>query len=739
MDQPGNVGTGVPGFVREREITGEESLAPAVSRDLTRRWEKFLPLGLILATWLSARVFRFWGLGLYWDDWRIFTRGMEGGAAAIFSYLAGERLLMGLPHALLYSIFGPEPLAWHASNVFLELGSACLIYATLRRALPGYAYLPVLVACLYLAYPLSVIRTHMINVYINTALFLALLSLCMTAQLLRGPQEDRGKSKPIFVLLGALLIPLYLLMYEMPVGFEVIRLWILWKIVSDRLPARANFSQHLLGTIKAYVPYFGGLLIFLLAKVFIYPRVASSLSASLRGGLELASLGRPDLFEAMMSFAHILLAAWINAFESVVSLSQPYHWSRLNSWIMGGVVAGILVWGLTDLAKRRPPAAETDNPLRSWAWLLAGALASMAALLLPFWMHPAFFVFYTNLASRNGYFATIPAALFCLCFLAALGRFILPREVRSPVFLVLASALVGLGVAFNQLLTDQWIEEWRHTRATWQQIVTRVPDLAKGTLLVLSQPKDFKAFRVSLRGRDIYEPAQLFYELPFGEVYGSPITRNTETILPWLSWGDWQEKVAMRPVDPILHPIRRDAILALDETQGSIKVLDRGAITNQPDAGLSLVAAFSNPSRIQAGASGRKFRLRERLLGTPPRDWALYYALAGWARQRKAWAELTELYTEVKKRKLRPDHPVEWLPFLEGLARNGQDAQAREVLTWIRGGPVSCRESAVGLLESIREDLPQAGERAAIEEEIRFLKYLPEAAAPVPQASSAQP
>src|SRR5260221_4735083 len=102
---------------------------------------------------------------------------MEAGARGIFGYLAGERLLMGLPHALLYSIFGPRPVVWHAANLLLELGTALLTFFLLRRILRGYLYLPALAACLFLAYPLSIIRTHLMNVYITCALFLSLRSL----------------------------------------------------------------------------------------------------------------------------------------------------------------------------------------------------------------------------------------------------------------------------------------------------------------------------------------------------------------------------------------------------------------------------------------------------------------------------------------------------------------------------------------------------------------------------------
>jgi len=181
-------------------------------------------VGIILLVLLAARAFRVWSLGVYWDDWRILARGVEKGAFEIFRYMAGERILMGVSHALLFALFGPHPLAWHLTNLLLEFGIAVLIYLLLRRLLPDNSLLPVLAACLFVAYPLSVIRMHMINVYINVATLLAGLSLYLTSLPLGHDSSPIGSFKHrIATFAAAALIPIYLLSYELPVGFEVVQ------------------------------------------------------------------------------------------------------------------------------------------------------------------------------------------------------------------------------------------------------------------------------------------------------------------------------------------------------------------------------------------------------------------------------------------------------------------------------------------------------------------------------------
>ena len=152
-------------------------------------------VGIILFVLLTARAFRVWSLGVYWDDWRILACGVEKGPFEIFRYMAGERILMGVSHALLFALFGPHPLAWHLTNLLLEFGIAVLIYLLLRRLLPDYSLLPVLAACLFVAYPLSVIRMHMINVYINVATLLAGLSLYLTSLPLGRDSSPGRKSQ----------------------------------------------------------------------------------------------------------------------------------------------------------------------------------------------------------------------------------------------------------------------------------------------------------------------------------------------------------------------------------------------------------------------------------------------------------------------------------------------------------------------------------------------------------------
>src|SRR5262245_13215700 len=198
-------------------------------------------VGIMLFVLLTARAFRVWSLGVYWDDWRILARGVEKGAFEIFRFMAGERILMGVSHAILFALFGPHPLAWHLTNLLLEFAIAVLIYLLLRRLLPDDPLVPLLAACLFLAYPLSVIRMHMINVYINVATLLAGLSLYLTSLPLGCNASRVGSFKHrMATFAAAALIPMYLLSYEMPVGFEVVRIYILWTILSRLLTASAS-------------------------------------------------------------------------------------------------------------------------------------------------------------------------------------------------------------------------------------------------------------------------------------------------------------------------------------------------------------------------------------------------------------------------------------------------------------------------------------------------------------------
>ena len=681
--------------------------------------------GIILFVLLTARAFRVWSLGVYWDDWRILARGVERGAFEIFRYMAGERILMGASHATLFALFGPNPLAWHLTNLFLEFGIAVLIYALLRRLLPNKSPVPLLAACLFVAYPLSVIRMHMINVYINVAIVLAGLSLYLTSLAHgRDPSQISSTKRRIEIFAAAALIPIYLLSYEMPVGFEVVRLYILWAILSGPLAPSPSFRQRLFRLAKGYLPYALGLAVFVLGRAVAYPRFATGLGADLRPdtGIEaLTFVGMttsewsPGPFKIVHTIFHTLVAPWLNAAARLTDM-KPFSWTWTSAWFLSAAAMGvILVYGFCQrrLGPQNNGVALDSNDIGSWLQRFILSMAALGATLAPIWFHSSHTVQYQNLNSRNGYLATIPAGLVLLSLTGLLTSTFAEKEKAGNSLTIVAALLIALGVGYNSLLTDVWIEDWRRAQSTWRQILNRVPDIREGTLVVLSRPDDFKALGEPLRHRDIFEPAQLFYGIGYKGILGSPVVRASlfgppRSILSWLGTGEWQTKRASVPF--LLQPdgllVGREQILILDECEGCLKALDsRRPIQDVNSPMLNSISHFSNTGVIVPPSEpGDHFRLRQILLRTAELTWCESYAKACWLREQKDWEGLVAVYRQTERHGLSPTNPIEWLPFVEALYRCEHYEAADNLLLWVRAASAYCQRAAREMLNNVLKD-----------------------------------
>lgn len=681
----------------------------------------WFPVVVILLVLLLARAIRVWELGVYWDDWRILARGVQGGPIAIFRYLTAERILMGAPHAILFALFGPNPLAWHVTNVFLEFGIALTVYGLLRRLLPSYSLVPLCAACLFIAYPLSVIRPHMINVYINTAILLAGVSLYLTSYGLGKMSNGRRNTASLMATTVAVaLIPIYLLTYEVPVGFEVVRLFILGTFVSRSLGSTASLRERATQVGKLYLPYTIGLLVFVLGRVILYPMLAHALAGGIRGSFAIGpgSLAIPGPLKIMQTFFHTLIAPWLNAVATLTSTGS-ITWTWTFAWfLMLGTVAFIIWYGVRVTQRQeavQPGSAEQLNDGRAWLRLLTLSLVAVAALLAPVWISPFQTVLYHNLNSRNGYVATTVAGVVWLSLVGGVVSLVSGRATRQIAFTLVASVLIGLGVGHNFLLADQWIQEWRRTQSTWQQIVERVPRIQEGSLIVLSRPAELKALALALRDRDVYEPAQLFYEIEYGKIMGSPAVRPgspPQSIIPWLGTGKWETKEAVVPIGPMGGLVSRQQILILDESEGCLKVLDsRRQIQDVSSPLLNAISQFSNVDVIHPAAENVSYPMRQLLLGKPNKDWCYYYAKVGWLQQERSWSQIVDTYRQVSSARLEPLNQVEWLPFIEALNRSGEYDLANDLIVWVRSGPVNGRRAVKAMLVNLREEYRRGGQR----------------------------
>ena len=598
-------------------------------------------VGLILVILLFARGLRISSLGVYWDDWGIMINVTQHGAFEVLRMQVSDRILMGASHALLAAVFGPNPLAWHVANLVLEFGIALCIYGLLRRLLPAASLIPVLASCLFVAYPLSVIRMQMINVFMNSAIFLTMISLYLTSYPLGARSVALGTARrTAATAAAAALIPVYLLTYEGPLGFEVVRLYILWVVASRSLPL-ASWLQRVVQIAKAYLPYAAGLLVFVVCRVVLWPMLTQALGVPMRQNFTATSFSLPSLgvdawqpgpFKVIHVFFQTLIAPWLNA-AAILAQARPYDWEWTFAWFLAlSAFALVMACGLS---RKQPRAeligaeSETGNTL-GWLRLLGFSLLAMLAVLAPILAHQDYTVEYHSYQSRHGYGATTVAGLVCLSIAGLLASG-LSMTARTSAVTAMAGLLVGLGVSYNWNLTNQWIKEWRSTQTTWRQILLRIPSFKENSLVIFSRPSELKALNRPLRHQDVSEVAQVLYGLDNKTIAGSSVAQYTDRypqdpdpVLPWLETGDWQTKKTAWPIDPVDVVIDRQHVLVLDEREGCVKVLDKRRQVQEVSSSLSnALSRFSNVDVIQPAPAkqGALELLREKLLGPTDQSW----------------------------------------------------------------------------------------------------------------------
>ncbi|MGI0025629.1 MAG: hypothetical protein ACREA4_10875, partial [Nitrososphaera sp.] len=313
----------------------------------------------------------------------------------MFRHFASERILMGAPHAVLFAMFGPNPLAWHVTNVMLEFGIAVVIFGLMRRLVPDYPIMSVLASCLFVVYPLSVIRTHMINVYINAALLMAVLSVYLTGY---ACQQERAAQfryrRTIVTFLAAILVPIYLLMYEAPIGLELVRIYLLWVGIKHLRVGETRTGNRMWILGRQYAPYMMGLLIFAGLRVFVYPEVVKAFGISLRPYFDVGTgiLALPSLEKVARSVFETMLSPWLNAWNTLVHLPRPYSWTYPAAWILS-IIAFVMVnlyalrWSERLRGQRDASIKEFPRAAQWLLWAVMGGAAVCAAL-APIWVYP---------------------------------------------------------------------------------------------------------------------------------------------------------------------------------------------------------------------------------------------------------------------------------------------------------------------------------------------------------------
>ncbi len=582
-------------------------------------------------------------LGIYYDDWPSWYLHLTGGPSALVALASGQ----GRPLAGLLPLLAGSPAGSHVLMGAVHLANGVLVLLLLRRLWPAFPSAAALASALYLIYPNYWIRPTHIALAIDGSVFLALLSQWLGLMAV----DQRGARRIALTTASALLVPGYLLLYELPFGLELVRpaLFALRPQAEEGTTlARAR------GALRAWFPWLVVLAIFVGWRTLVFR--PSGDYARLRWN-EISTPGSPaELAAVAVTFLRVCGEQAVGTWGTHI---RDTPWGEATAGGVGALLAAVAAVVAVLLLVRRRREEPWGSRGRA-----AGRMAGLGLLVLVLGQTTQVltgkFPTVTGLNSRWGLVSGLGAALLWVAVLE-----VLPGGRTAAAGRAALAALVGLGTFWHAANALNFARDWEQQRQVFWQLAWRAPSFAPGTVLLL----DWRLRNAQDRPLFWYETtmaADLFYgaarALPALTVDVAPTSGNPPVFS--LAGRDWV--------------VDLQKALVVTTGHGCLEILGRGHPA-PPDKPLSPKArGFRHGGAVPAE------RIRAAPDPTPPHrllfapephhGWCYLYQQARLAEERGDWPAVARLGDEAASAGLRPAMASEVAPFREASERVGRGA-----------------------------------------------------------------
>lgn len=618
-----------------------------------------------------------WGidnLGIHADDWFWFTEYYFGGFLGVVAYGAVDRLLIGVPFGLLGEFVGLHPAFWHAIIVTLHICVVLLVWRLLLFWVEDNLF-SMCIAALFAIYPSVSVVVWISRLPSILSLTLFLLSLLLSISATTRPAYWR-----FLQILALLLAPISLLMYELPLVLEPIRLLLMLHESREQHVDTRNWVGK---SFLRWLPFATMWLLFLVWRLWLtqyilpksrglgngWPGITSFVSGEARG------------------FYQILAYSWKFVLERLVE--ARFSW---QPWVLATLASLLVLFVGIELNKKTNFRQKSIH----LSVIIAGAGIVFSGISIPV---AAGFPVPTpvSLSTRVNSVAVIGASMIIV---GAISWGTQSLQIKSNVLPVLSiTVLVGLGTANNYLVNENYIQSWNRQQDLWWQIAWRAPKLKAGTYLLIGS-------RESLSDLDNGQPPPWGINNPLAFIYGEK------------SYGgeylDRSTIVRLKPdgLEPILGTelISPEQLLVAYYGDGCLKFADSERSVQDVDDSLFVtMAPLSNLDNILAGGFDRAGAGLREIVNEPSQDWCFYYQQATYFAQYGNWVEVTRLLKEAQFSGFSPTNTIEWAPFIEAYLHLGDEAQVIQLLSMIQDTPMQRQDALRACLESVTKQAQDEG------------------------------
>lgn len=603
-------------------------------------------------------------LGYLNDDWYLMYDMQVKGADFFHEIFGIDRPGRALAMIPLFSLFGFDPLWYHLSAFLFRVFGGIFVFWTMRMLWGGRRNLFALVTgLLFTVYPGFLSMPNAIDYQSHIlGLFLATLSVALTVK----STLTLDTKKKLLLVAGSILTGWgYLSQMEYFIGIEVFRfsaiVVLMWRAQNE------TFRQKAIHIVRESLPFLLVAAGFLVWRLFFFESERRATDV----GLQVSQILTDPLIALwwlnylIQDFFTVTLVAWNLPVYQLAFAMRLKDMAAAIAWA-SLAVAAILI-GIRWMGEKE---SDTESDLRSGMMreTLFVSLLSMAGGLIPVILVNR----HVTLPDYSRY--TLIASIGAVMLLALLIEGIARHGTRTTVM----GVLVAVAVMTHYGNTIRYVDETEATRNFWWQAAWRAPKIEEGVTLIAMYPN-------SPLSEDyfVWGPANLIYypeeqsgnpvvvKLPAAVLNGDTVTQITTNggVETPLRRGNYLE----RDFGNVL-------VMVQSSPNSCVRFINGAApeLNSFDDGRIVMVAPYSNLDAVVT--DGDMPLVPETVFGEEPeRGWCYYYQQADLARQRGEWEMIPDLLDEALEMGYYPNDPLEWIPFMQAYAVQGDVDEIRKM------------------------------------------------------------
>lgn len=606
-------------------------------------------------------------LGFYWDDLPYLYQYAAFGPDGFSEFVASDRPFSAWIFSLTTFLFGFNPIGYHLLALFLRWICAILFFEIIQHIWEKNRGINLVVSSIFAIYPgflqqpIALIYNHHLSVF-------ALLLLSIYLMILNISREKRS----LFLAIISILLAFGLFSIENFSTLELIRPFILWKILKEKKPSLKS-KDLAMQIFMIWIPYLLIFTFFVIWRVVILkfptysPTIFSSIMEDPRNTIHYLFSRIPK------DFFTVSIGAWI----------QSFYFPSISDF---GVAATYLFWGLvlfTFLVSMSMfnywlnRQSNFENPKHTKKIIL-----EMLASCFLLYILPASIVWTLDLPLKIEFAWDRMTIAFLPAIALLVGGLIIALNKIQIIQTLFLSLLISFSVGSHFENAMSYKRDWEILDNFIWQLSWRVPSLEENTMLIASDV-----------GLDYYSDNSL--TSPVNLMYSDDKITNQLSHLVYFTDArddNWFEEnnnnlEIYKPYRSFWFRGNSNDIIAFHfKPPGCLKILDRkysNSITN-PNLSFRQVdeIPFSKLDLIHKQPIHTPFNQLFSKQSTKP--WCYYFEKADLARQFADYEEIARLGDIVLNINQFPRVASEWLPFLEGYLWEEKWEKSRQIIEYIR-------------------------------------------------------